>query len=54
MNRILGFRWSLYSHFKEGGGMIDETPIPFDAVPYPSEFKILGGKVIRNITYGEI
>ncbi|WP_252234749.1 hypothetical protein [Clostridium sp. ZS1] len=34
---------------------IDETPIPFEAVPYPNEFKILdNNKVIKNITYGEI
>ena len=34
---------------------INETPIPFEVVPYPSEFKIIdNNKVIRNITYGEI
>ncbi|AIY79994.1 hypothetical protein FDC58_11985 [Clostridium botulinum] len=34
---------------------IDETPIPFEAVPYPNEFKILdNNKVVKNITYGEI
>lgn len=33
---------------------IDETPIPFEAVPYPNEFIIKGKKVIKNITDGVI
>jgi hypothetical protein len=34
---------------------INETPIPFKAEAYPSEFKILdNNKVIKNITYGKI
>lgn len=34
---------------------INETPIPFEVVPYPSEYKIIhGSKIQRNITYGEI
>ena len=34
---------------------IYKTPIPFKAVPYPSEYKIIdGNKVQKNITYGEI
>ena len=34
---------------------INETPIPFEVVSYPSEYKIFAGnKVKKNITYGEI
>jgi hypothetical protein len=34
---------------------INETPIPFKVVDYPSEFKILdNNKVVKNISYGEI
>jgi hypothetical protein len=33
---------------------IEETPIPFEVVDYPSEYKIVDNNVIRNITYGDI
>ena len=33
---------------------INETPIPFKAVPYPNEFIIVDNKIIKNITDGVI
>ncbi|WP_461206325.1 hypothetical protein [Clostridium sp. DL1XJH146] len=33
---------------------IYETPIPFDAVPYPAEYKIVGNKVVRNLDNNSI
>lgn len=33
---------------------MNETPIPFEAKPYPSEFVIIDNKVIKNITQGVI
>lgn len=34
---------------------INDTPIPFEAIEYPSEYTVIDGKrIIKNITYGEI
>jgi len=45
----------VYLRYLAEHNRINETPIPFNAKPYPSEFKILdNNKVIKNITYGNI
>ncbi|MCW6078102.1 hypothetical protein [Clostridium sporogenes] len=33
-----------------GNNRITETPIPFEVEQYPAEYKIIGNKIIENIT----